>query len=770
MSNAADIGYINYLWRLGERYRQNTAGKPVFVANVPHDKVWNKYISSFEDPQYHNCFTCHSFLNRYAGLVTINDDGLTESALWNEDDCADDKRLRQATRWLKGFAEDGKITGVFYSADPVLGVGLTGNWRHFSVPNPAVHNRVATLQTDYQLAAEKAEEFRMLLRAVKEYNAGTVKEAVRLLEAGGLFRGERVLGAAKWFAEVYAKWAVTAAINMNNVLWRAVATAPTGFVHSARGGMLGTLLTDIQEGKTFDAIKASFQAKMDPTKYQRAQTAPKVGQVEAAEKAVAALGIAPAFERRYTKLTDLEPDGVLWAPNNTIMPPAEPKAAPKKSGVFDSLKPAADPAHPEVDIPPRTMTLEKFLRDVLPGALRIEYRVPLVGRFCALTTEANEEAPPILQWANPVSWAFPNPPATAQEWNLTPGALAPVRAIVQTPNMWDADFAMPHQGKGVILLLDGARDTRGLPGGGLFPEHLRNELKPYRATIEAHMNKLVVQGAEDPETFAFGIGLLEGNDWTERAAPVQVKPGTTKTAAVVEAVHAIVVIDNSGSMRSYLDAAREALATLVGGLAQMPGKVDVTVIRFGSTVEVLANRLPLTDRMFRSNMVTYLDGHGGQTALNDAIGRGLEIGAEWGRTTAREAFFMGIVTDGEENNSRVYSQRTLQSAIRELIAAGNWTIAYAGAGANPRKYAREVGIPEGNVTGFEASDAGFRDLGARYASSTRDLGTAYASGARATSSFFASATGTKAIGTDHPVLIVTNKSGSKSAYKIDRWE
>lgn len=769
MSNLNDKEYTDYLVRLNGRYKANTAGRPVFTTNIDSDKLWNKYIGSYTEQQYHNCFACRHFLNRYAGLVVIDNDGTVRSALWSEEDVsANDPELLRSVSRMRKMVEDAKVTGVFYNEEAVLGQDTAGGWRHLHLFNPNIfkpfsRDSKGQNRKPSQEAAERQVDFTNTWRALREFSPTVVQSAINVLEANALYRGEKVLGRAKWLADLHnsLSWATTEE-QRKNIVWLAVVAAPPGFARP-RSSMIGTLLEDIAAGMSLKDIKARFDDKMDPSKYGRSQTAPTEQQVEIAEAAVEALGIAPAFERRYVDEFDvLESGSVLWQPATVVV--EQPRRAGKKSGVFSDLAPAKD-GTPGMELPAKTITWEKFARDVLPGAARIQYRVPITGRFGALTTAADQKAPPILQWddpdnRNPVAWCFPNPPARAEEWNLAPGALVPVRAIVNTPNLW-GDRKADHHGKGVFLLLEGARDTRDLPGGGLFVEHLRNDLKPYRSVIEAHLNRLRVQGAENP---AFGIGLLAGHDWTERAA-LQQSVHPVKSGKAPDRVHAFLVVDDSGSMASYLRAAREAVNMLIDSLRAMPGKVDVTFIKFGSSVHILRSAASLDSL---GGVVEEMHAASGMTALNDAIGRAIELGMDMPRTNA--TFFLGIVTDGEENHSGQYTKVTLGQKIARVLATGDWTIAYAGAGHHPLAYAAEIGIPEGNATVFEASSAGFEDVGRRYATSTRDLAAAYKGGARATTTFFGAASGRQAIGKDLPVLIVTSKSGTQSAYKLDRWE
>lgn len=779
MSNMNDAQYVEYLRVLSARFRERTAGQPVFTTDANKERMWSKYVSSFDNPQYHNCQACHSFINHYAGLVVVDPQGLTVSAMWDVDDVpGSDRETRDAVRWLRGYAEDAKITGVFYSDKISLGHGVAGGWRHLHLLNPSVWVPSAPMVTKPgQAKSRKAEDYKSVSQALRDLTPKVLETALKIVESKAVYKASDYAGSVRWLMQLQEKLADAPQLLRANVMWREVAIAPDAYTH-IRSSLIGMLLRDIKNGLDFDSIKARFEAAADPSNFQRKQKAPTVNQVQLAEKAVAEMGIAGAFQRRYTTADDIDVDGIVWQNTLAEPPTLRPqKAAPATGSVFAGLAPAkAAPAEPNVEVPPRTMTWEKFAREVLPGAAYIQYRAPLVGRFAALTTAADPEAPPIVAWdyperRNPVAWSFPYPPARAKEWNLEPGSLVRVNSIVRPPNQWRVDTG--HGAEGVFLLLDDAKDLRALPGGGLFVEHLKAELKPYRAVIEAHLNRSVVEGADASNVRAFGVGLLAGNDWTESAAPTAAKATASPQGKAPDYLSVYLVIDDSGSMGSYLNAARQALTELLEGIKRMPAaRIEVTPVFFGSAVSI-GDRITNMERV--NNLVNNMLARSGNTALNDAIGFSLQHAADFPIQPGRvdTAYFLGIVTDGEENASKHHSASLLRQRIERLMAAGNWTVTYAGATHRPDRataYARSIGVPEGNIKLFDPSDRGFRDVGAAYASSTAELARGYARGERETKTFFAAATGSKAIGTDYPVLVVTTKSGTQQAYKLDRWE
>jgi hypothetical protein len=154
------------------------------------------------------------------------------------------------------------------------------------------------------------------------------------------------------------------------------------------------------------------------------------------------------------------------------------------------------------------MTWDKFTRTVLSTAERLEILVPHTGRFIALTTAVNADAPPILKWdredeRNPVAWyVYPNG-SPASQWGLQSGSWAKVNAITPFPNMWGSQ-PMPFIGEGAVLALDGCADTREA-GNALFPECLRAEVHGARATIEAYSRSATISGRESASACGYDI-------------------------------------------------------------------------------------------------------------------------------------------------------------------------------------------------------------------------------------------------------------------------
>jgi len=469
-----------------------TSGQPLFRTDAVLEAAFLDNLG--DERQSHACSACRHFLKTFGGLVTIGEDGRQASALWDAE--AVPAFYRPAVSAMQRLAARAAIVTPFLSPLGTWGKPRTGTWTHFAVTAHKVHAR--PFLTAGQVMAARRADHGTVARALADFTPQTIAAALRLLESGQFARNTGFIAPLRWLADLQARRGATRDKRArDNILWRAIATAPPGFCHP-RAAVTGTLLEDIAAGMAFQDVKARFDAKVHALRYQRPQAAPAAGNLAEAERIVQAMGLAPALERRFARLDELQ---TAWTPPATT---ARPKAA---DGVFSHIQPkGAAPAVGLADAPAVTMTWEKFARTVMPEAEAIEALV-LPGRmnFITLTTATNPEAPIIFKWDNPVAWYVYQGGAEASAFNLEPGWVK-VNAIAPLPPMW-GDRPKPHLGEGMVLVLDGCRDT-GNETLGLFPECLIGELHGVRSVIEAHSRAGKLSGAE--QASACGLDVRHG--------------------------------------------------------------------------------------------------------------------------------------------------------------------------------------------------------------------------------------------------------------------
>ena len=374
--------------------------------------LWAAYLDALppEQRQHYNCHACRRFVEHFGAAVTVDDAGHRVSAMWDASLAPAGYERLYAT--LAEQVESAPVADVLLSSERVLGTPVTPAtkpgaraWTHFAVELPAAATHRHSLLTAGQARAEKREDKKMLDRALAEFPLALAEQAHAMLTSGALYRSEKCVAVATWFRDLHRLLAAVGngdrvQLRRDALVWRAAATAPPGFAH-VRSSMIGTLLEDLAAGLDGAAIKRRFDEKMAPANYQRATAAPAAGNVAQAERVVSQLASSGALARRYARLDDVR--SWVWRPAATeASAPGTGKSS--NNGVFAHV--VAKPRRPTpaaasaVEIPGvQTVTWAKFARDVLPGATKVEARVPdAADRFAALVTAVDPDAPPVLQW------------------------------------------------------------------------------------------------------------------------------------------------------------------------------------------------------------------------------------------------------------------------------------------------------------------------------------------------------------------------------------
>jgi hypothetical protein len=471
-------------------------------AAEPKFALFDFFLSELpaHDRQVHECSTCRSFFKHYGNLVTIDERGTTHSVMFDSKIASG--YYAEVMDELAAYVETAVVIDVFYSEELRWGTPKTGPWTHMAVTPPfrLVHTPILT--TAGQERAARREDVRVLRLALADFDAKSVGTALALLETDSLYRAEAVIGPAKWFSDVMETQANTKnRTRRNNLLWRAVASAPPGWA-KPRGMMFGTLIEDIQNGLDFKDVKARFKFKMDATRRLRPTAPPSNGQLIQAERVIKRLASHGSLDRRYARIEELQ---TVWEPEPATF---NKGTGEYEGGVFTHLR-TGGTKKGQLDIiavgGTKTVTYEKFLKDVAPTAQEMQLyvnRAPM--NFCAYLTATDEEAPPIIQWdsedaRNAFSWYVYPPGSGADQWNLTVDSWTRVTAISPQPSQWNGGTQkFSHHGEGALFVLTGARDKNHKGCGlGLFPEFMRSDFHPIRKTIEAYSGSRSLTGYEN---------------------------------------------------------------------------------------------------------------------------------------------------------------------------------------------------------------------------------------------------------------------------------
>lgn len=510
--NGSSAAFQDLSSRVNARYETtlNAHGTQLFTTDIGPTILFEAYLNGFSTPAlraHHVCNECRRFIERFGNLVAITQDGEQLSLFWNIDLFHVNQIYKQPIANMNAVVQGAKINGVFITDEKRLGIPSTGQWNHFAVHTRTCMIHKNKVHTAFQVAAEKREDYGILMRGLQEFSAQTITTALTILESDALYRAEKVIGPARWLKALQERRAeIKHSGRKAAVTWLAVASAPPGFCHP-RSSMIGTLLEDIQNGLDFDSIKTRFKDKMNPAKYQRPVAAPASGNIAQAERIIAALGAQDSLRRRFATLADLKE--VLWRPTAA-------KPEDTGTGVFAHLLPKAKDAPaapPKLQVDGGAITWQKFRTTVLPKATKLQYLTTAArSSYAGFLAASVESAPPIFQWdsvddRNQVSWYLYVQGSTAHAWNLLPGRWVDIECVTEKPSMWGGN-KFPHHGEGVLLVLKGAHDTLHRQAGlGIFPETLSTAFREVRSTIELFSQQGAIEGNVEEQV----AGILINN-------------------------------------------------------------------------------------------------------------------------------------------------------------------------------------------------------------------------------------------------------------------
>lgn len=170
----------------------------------------------------------------------------------------------------------------------------------------------------------------------------------------------------------------------------------------------------------------------------------------------------------------------------------------------------------------------------------------------------------------------------------------------------------------------------------------------------------------------------------------------------------VLILDRSGSMSSCARSTVDCFNDFIEKQKQEnSGAVYVSVVLFNQGREVLYNRVglyevrPLTVGEFRAS---------GGTALYDALASGIHhIGKAYKYARPDEApgkTIFVVITDGEENSSRLYTLEETRKMVEREIREYGWEFLFFGANLRAKEVAQALGFKEENAVDYICDEIG----------------------------------------------------------------
>ncbi len=169
----------------------------------------------------------------------------------------------------------------------------------------------------------------------------------------------------------------------------------------------------------------------------------------------------------------------------------------------------------------------------------------------------------------------------------------------------------------------------------------------------------------------------------------------------------ICILDRSGSMEPVTIESIQGFNTFLEEQKKEEGTVTVSLYLFNSFLKPLYENVPLPSAPYL-NERNYSPNGG--TALLDALGTVIDTtGIRLSKTPEHlrpEKVVVCILTDGEENQSRVYSRSEILKKITHQTVNYNWTFVFLGANQDSFQEAEKMGISKDYTSGYVSSKTG----------------------------------------------------------------
>jgi hypothetical protein len=157
----------------------------------------------------------------------------------------------------------------------------------------------------------------------------------------------------------------------------------------------------------------------------------------------------------------------------------------------------------------------------------------------------------------------------------------------------------------------------------------------------------------------------------------------------------IMVLDRSGSMRSIDKATVEGFNKFLDEQKNSEGEAFVTLVQFDDRYEMNYQSVPVknVDELVLNE--TFIPRGG--TALLDAIGKTIEE-----LKTDRDVIFV-IITDGDENSSKIYKREAIMKMIETQTNEG-WKFLFLAANQDAIQAGGSIGIKVSNSINYSSND------------------------------------------------------------------
>lgn len=381
---------------------------PLFCVDVDKEKLWETYLAAFpvgSNPMFrkrteHDCSCCRQFVKSVGNIVGLKDGQMV--SLWDvaiEGGHPYQVVANTMSRYIKSRA----IENVFLHREAKVGQkanyqeegGNVLTFEHFYLELPA--SCVCTHDRDTKLGDWRTTK-EVFARGLAEITIDSMETVLDLIKQNSLYRGEEHRQNVAAFLTCKRHFDRLNDKERETFCWLHTKTLSPAVLR-LKNTVIGTLLTDLSEGVDLEQAVKSFEQKVAPTNYKRPTALVTKAMIEKAKTKLDELGLTPSLERRYAVAHDITVNNVLFVDRAT--------KRHLKGSVLDDLEPTK-PIDLKTLAKVEEVSLEKFLRDIVPTAKTIELFVENrhAPNFMSLIAPVHADAPGLFKWPNGFSWSY----------------------------------------------------------------------------------------------------------------------------------------------------------------------------------------------------------------------------------------------------------------------------------------------------------------------------------------------------------------------------
>jgi hypothetical protein len=487
----------------------------LFQTNIDKDLLWSTYLASFPpgtNPIFktrteHDCSCCRSFVKNLGGVVSIVDGRLV--TIW-DGHIGDEYQF--VANAMAELVRGAAIDNLFLHRETTLGTDKNRElledqsvrtWEHYFVNLPPA---VVIRDAGPKLSDSRATHD-VLARSLSEITLDSIDTVLELIAQNSLYRGEEHKFALTEFRKVLVRstWITGEGLDMDTFVWSQI-NGPAS-VTRIRNTVIGTLLTDLSEGKDLeDAVKA-FEVKVAPTNYKRPTALVTKAMIQKAQEKVQELGLSSALERRYATIDDITVNNILFAD----------RTAKKEMNVFEALANAAPVTQKSLD-KVEEISISKFLENILPQVESLEILLENrhASNLVSLIAPVDPTAKGMFKWGNNFSWSYAGEVADSIKERVKKAGgnvTGDFRASLSWSNYDDLDLHLVEPGGETIYYghkvskRGGNLDVDMNAGAGTTRTPVENIVYSLRGQMLEGMYKLVVHNFARRETQDVGFDV-----------------------------------------------------------------------------------------------------------------------------------------------------------------------------------------------------------------------------------------------------------------------